>query len=458
MNTKLAREWIDNNQGRMCGVSKKIWSTPETAFRERESYEVLVNILKEEGFLVEERFGGIPTAFRATYGSGSPVIGLLAEYDALPDLSQKVSTKKEEMEEGAPGHGCGHNLMAAACLSAALALKEGLESEEEATIVLYGCPAEEILNGKGFMAREGAFKELDLAISWHPSSTTSVQGSPMTALESGEFFFKGRTAHAAGDPENGRSALDAVELMDIGANYLREHVTDDVRIHYQITNGGGAPNIVPDKASVLYFTRAKDRRNVLETYERVKKCADGASTMTETSYELKSRGGCYEILINETLNTVMEAVLLETPEPVYTEEELAFAEELNKTSPSYERASKADDYESIKTKSIGIRRGFGGGSTDVGDVSHIVPLVMFTTATHNSLAAGHSWHITASSGHSIGEKGMLYAARSMVEFVRRVLEDPEILINAKEEFDRSTKDDKYICPVTDDMKVEDFLV
>ncbi len=457
MNAENANKWMEDNEQRMREVSKKIWSVPETAFREVSSSAELIRVLKEEGFEVEESYGGIPTAFRAVYGSGSPVIGLLAEYDALPGLSQKVSTKKEEVEEGAPGHGCGHNLMAAAHLTAAIALKEGMTSKEDYTVVLYGCPAEEILVGKGFMAREGAFKELDLAVSWHPSTRNMVVGTTMTALESGEFHFKGKTAHAAGDPENGRSALDAVEIMDIGANYLREHVTDDVRIHYQITNGGGAPNIVPDKASVLYFTRANNRRHLLETFERVKKCAEGAATMTETSYELKSRGGCYEILPNEPLIEVMDEAMKEVKGPEYTQEEKDFAEALNKTNSQYERLSADENYESIHTGAMGIMREHMGGSTDVGDVSYIVPLVMFMTATQNSLATGHSWHITATSGHSIGEKGMLYAARTMVRFVEKVLNNPEILERAKDEFAQRTKVEKYNCPVPPELKIEDVL-
>ncbi|MDI9472028.1 MAG: amidohydrolase [Tissierellia bacterium] len=456
MDAKRANDWIKKNAEEIGDVSKQIWNMAETAFCEAGSSKLLMRLLEEEGFTIE-RYEAIPTAFRAVYGTGFPVIGLLAEYDALPGLSQKVSTQKEPAEEDAPGHGCGHNLMAGACLAAALALKEAMESEDEYTIVFYGCPAEEILVGKGFMAREGAFRELDVAVSWHPGKENTVLGTTMTALEAGEFHFRGKTAHAAADPYNGRSALDAVEIMDIGANYLREHVTADVRIHYQITGGGGAPNIVPDKASVLYFTRANNRTHLLETFERVKKCAEGASVMTETDYELRSRGGCYEVLVNETLVHLMNEAMEEAQPPVYTQEELEFAEALNRTSASYEKASKQEDYESIITGVQGVVRSPVGGSTDVGDVSYIVPLVMFMSASHNSLSTGHSWHITATSGHTIGQKGMLYATRSIVRFVEKLLLNPQVLEKAKTEFEESTKDHLYRCPIAPEMKVEDLL-
>lgn len=456
MRVEKSQEWLRTNETQMIDVAEKIWQLAEVAFHEHQSSKILVDILKKNGFTVVEQYAGIPTAFRASYGTGKLKIGLLAEYDALPGLSQEVGTMIKSIENQDSGHGCGHNLMAVTCLASALAIKESMESLDECTIVLYGCPAEELLVGKGFMAREGAFKELDLAIAWHPGIRNMTIATPWTALESGEFFFTGRSAHAAGDPFNGRSALDAVEIMDIGANYLREHVRDDVRLHYQITYGGGAPNIVPEKASVLYYVRANSRERTMDTFERVKKCADGSSIMTETSYELVNKGGCYELLINEPLVKAMDYAMSITEKPVYTQKELDFADELNKQNKNYAKISKKQSYQSIFDDIKGIVRTPMGGSTDVGDVSHIVPLVLFMTATQNSLAPGHSWQVTACSGSSIGYKGMFFASRIIVNFVDHVLSNPEIVINAKREFDEEISGRDYICPIHKNMSIEDF--
>ncbi len=263
----IAVKTVDQNAAVLTGLAKKIWDNPETAFNEVKACQWTAEVLKDAGFEVEIGYVGMPTAIRATWGKGHPVIGFLGEYDALPGLSQKVGTEKEPVTPGAPGQGCGHNLLGVACLGAALGMKAELEATgKEGTVVFYGCPAEEVLTGKAFMAREGAFTDLDAAFSWHGATTNHVTLGTMTGLNSAVFHFHGITAHAGGDPHNGRSALDAVELMNVGANYLREHVTSDVRIHYVIKEGGTAPNIVPDNASVWYYVRAMSREAVEDTY------------------------------------------------------------------------------------------------------------------------------------------------------------------------------------------------
>lgn len=457
MNLEKSLQWLEDNSENIASISKKIWEFAETAFQEHKSADLIASTLRDNGFIVEEGISGIPTAFRATYGTGGPSIGFLGEYDALPGMSQEVGTEKKALEEGKPGHGCGHNLLGVSPLATVLALKEGMDSEDEFKLVYYGCPAEELLLGKGYMARVGAFRDIDLAIAWHPMNDNVVVDGTMTAIESAKFHFKGVTAHAAADPWNGRSALDAAELMTTGANYLREHVQDGVRIHYIYEDAGKAPNIVPDSASLYFFVRAANRELTVETFERLVKCAEGASIMTETSYEVEKLGGCYEILPNSVLMDVLVEALNETPQLEFTEEELNFAEEINKKSPKYEIASKNPNYKSINTDFLGRVKLNISGSSDVGDVSHIVPLVFFLTASQNSLAPNHSWDNVSCNGMSIGHKGMLYAAEAMVRWVKKLVENPELVENAKEEFSLNTAGKEYVCPITEQMDYKDNI-
>ena len=457
MDLQKSINWLNDNSQNIADISKKIWGFAETAFQEHKSAELIANTLKDNGFKVEEGISGIPTAFKATYGTGGPSIGFLGEYDALPGMSQEVGTEKKPLEDGKPGHGCGHNLLGVSPLASVLAIKEGMESEDEVTLVYYGCPAEELLIGKGYMARGGAFRDLDLAISWHPMNDNLVLDGTMTAIESAKFHFKGVTAHAAADPWNGRSALDAAELMTTGANYLREHVQDGVRIHYIYEDAGKAPNIVPDTSSLYFFVRAANRELTVETFDRLVKCAEGASIMTETSFEVEKVGGCYEILPNEVLMDTLVEALNETPKLEFTEDEFKFAEEINKQSPKYEVASKKKDYKSINTDFLGKVKLNVSGSSDVGDVSHIVPLVFFLTASQNSLAPNHSWDNVSCNGMSIGQKGMLYAAEGMVRWAEKLIENPELVEQAKNEFKLATNGKEYICPITDDMDYRDNI-
>lgn len=452
---EVALNYLNEKRDELIKVSKEIWANPELGHKEHFASKRIAEILESEGFDVELGYVNIPTAIKATYGSGSPAIGLLGEYDALPGLSQKVSTTEEPIIQGAPGHGCGHNLLGVCKLAAAIAIKEGIKQGDlKGTIVFYGCPAEEQLTGKPFMARGGAFRDIDMAISWHPASYNIASYASKTALNSAKFHFKGKTAHAALDPQNGRSALSAVELMNVGANYLREHVTDDVRIHYVITDGGGAPNVVPDKATVFYFVRALTREAVVDTYNRLVKIAEGAAMMTETQLEVELLGGCYNYLVNKVLVDLSHKVMTETKRPEWTEEELEFAKELNSKTDNYQKTIKAGyakDGEHIATDVLPIDEKPRYASNDTGDVSHIVPTCMFMTATQNIGAPGHSWQVVACAGHSIGQKGMMYGAECIVGIVDEIFKDPTILKKAKEEFAEKINGKEYICPIPDDV-------
>ncbi|PWL61260.1 MAG: amidohydrolase, partial [Oscillospiraceae bacterium] len=364
---------------------------------------------------------------------------------------------KEPVEGQSCGHGCGHCLMAGANVAAAVGIKAEMEAKNlPGTLVFLGCPAEEQLTGKVFMARGHAFDGLDIALSYHPLFTTEVSVGNSSAMNTAKFHFKGRTAHAGGDPHNGRSALDAVELMNVGANYLREHVTSDVRIHYTITEGGTAPNIVPDKACVWYYVRALSREAVEDTYARLVKIAKGAAMMTETEVEEEFLGGCYNTLNNKVLANLVKDTMHEIPQEPWTDEEIAFAKALNEQSPQYKAGCAAvnrPEGTQLYEGPMEIETANSYGSTDVGDVQHIVPGIMIRTATYNIGAPGHSWQITACSGMSIGEKGMNRAAQVMAVSALKVLNDTSIYEAAKAEFDQEMAGKKYVCPIPAEVPV-----
>ena len=452
----IATKAIEKNEKLLTDLAKKIWDHPETAYNEVKACEWTAEVLRSLGFEVEVGYADLPTAIRATWGKGHPVIGFLGEYDALPGLSQKVGTEKEAIEYGAPGQGCGHNLLGVACLGGALGMKAELEERGlEGTVVYYGCPAEEALTGKTFMARNGAFQELDLALAWHGGTMNAVNVGCSNGLNSAIFHFKGITAHAGGDPHNGRSALDAVELMNVGANYLREHVTSDVRIHYVIKEGGTAPNIVPDNASVWYYVRAQSREAIDDTYRRLVLVAEGAAHMTETQLEIEFLGGCYNTLGNEVLAQVAHDCMENIQGPQWTEEELEFANKLNLASPQYQKMKDAGQLEgpAIHSEVAPVTHRDGYGSTDVGDVEHIVPGIMINTATCNRAAPGHSWQITSCAGMSIGEKGMLYGAKVLAATAVKLAEDPELVKKAQEEFKKNMKGKTNKCTIPKEIPI-----
>lgn len=455
MGFKAAYDAIDKKEKELIELSDKIWASPETAYDEVQACAWTAEYLRANGFEVETGYVGLPTAIKATWGQGHPVIGILGEYDALPGMSQKVSAHKEAVVEGAPGQGCGHNLLCVASVGAVVGMKADLEEKGlPGTIVFYGCPGEEVLTGKAFMARGGAFRDLDLAFSWHGSTHNELTDGVMTGLNSAIFHFKGRTAHAGGDPHNGRSALDAAELMSMGANYLREHVTSDVRIHYVYKEAGTAPNIVPDKASVWYYVRAMSREAIEETYRRLVLVAKGAATMTETEVEIEFLGGCYNTLNNKVLLNVLHEEMENTELPKWTKEELDFAAEMNVQSPKYEDMKAAGEITpAIHSEVPEIQHADGYGSTDVGDVMHIVPTAQVTTATCNICAPGHSWQITCCAGMSIGQKGMLYGAKVMAAAAGRFYEDHSLVEQAKEAFVKDMKGKSYNCPIPMEVPV-----
>ena len=445
-------DWLNEHEQFFTDMAKDIWEHPQIAYEETYAAEKQMTALQNAGFSVKENAGGSSTAFVAEYGTGKPVIGILGEYDALPGLSQKVSPIRAEIVENGPGHGCGHNLLGTAGVAAVMALKDKMAAENLAgTIRYYGCPAEEVLSGKTFMARSGLFNDLDCALTWHPGTANMTSNFSMQAMVSIKFHFTGIAAHAAGAPHAGRSALDAVEIMNIGSNYLREHILDGSRIHYVITNGGLAPNIVPDTSTVWYYIRAATKEQVDELLERVKKCADGAALMTETAVSSEILAFAYETLPNDRLNEVMKANMEENP-IYFTEEEKQFAKEIiasidPKIVEGSQKRIAAYTDELLPTVSINDPKMKGvsvGGSTDVGDVSWITPVGQVTTTCAPVGVQAHSWQATASYGSSIGFKGMHLAAKTMALTLYDLLQDQSIIKEAKEEFTKLAAAKPYV--------------
>lgn len=457
MNKSDLLKYIDDISQEIVDVSLELWNNPEISEEEKESSQLFKEVLKSYDFRIKD-IEDSGYAFLAEYGEGSPVIALLGEYDALPGLSQELDTEFNPVVDGGPGHGCGHNLLGSASLGAALAVKKYLDKTKgEGTIRFYGCPEEETLLGKVKMAKVGAFDGNDIALSWHPMNTNVAINEGFLANNSIKFKFHGVSAHAAQSPEAGRSALDAVELMNSGANYLREHVIDSARIHYTITNAGGAPNIVPKEAESWYFVRAPKRKDVEEITERLIKVAKGAAMMTETRVEYEILGGCYEKLPNDVLFDLTHKNMEEIGVPEYTEEELDFAKEIqesldpDKVEAEIVKFGLTDSSNQYLHQEVMAKEDTDlvemAGSSDSGDVSWLVPMNLFLTATWPLGVPAHSWQATASSGSSMGNKGMLYAAKIFSGMVYDLLNDPKLVEEAKEEFSERTKKVKYKSPL-----------
>jgi aminobenzoyl-glutamate utilization protein B len=431
---------IDANYEQYKQVALTIWDHAELGYKEVKSSALLQETLKKEGFAVDAGVAEIPTAFVATYGSGQPVIGILAEYDALPGLAQQAVPEKKGIDGKAGGHGCGHHLFGTASVAAGIAIKKLIEEKKlTGTIKVFGCPAEEGGSGKVYMVRAGLFNDVDVAIHWHPGSENGITMTSALANSSAKFRFYGLSAHAAGAPDRGRSSLDAVESMNYMVNLMREHIPQETRIHYVITNGGKAPNVVPDFAEVYYYVRHPRRDQVKQIFDRVVTAAKAAALGTETRMDYEIIGGTHDLLLNRTLGEAMQKNLQRIGGVKYTPDEVAFAQKIQ-SSFTYKAPviSMSDSIAPLK-----IEMDAGGGSTDVGDVSYAVPTVGLRAATWVPGTPAHSWQAVACGGTEIGTKGMMVAAKTMALTAIDLFTDPSLIQRSKEEFQKMKGDYKY---------------
>ncbi len=434
---------IDARRADLVSLADQVWGFAETALRETRSAALLADYAEKQGFRVERGVAGMPTAFVASYGGGRPVIAVLGEYDALPGLSQKAVPERAVLAPGAPGHGCGHNLFGAASLGAAVAVKELMAAGKlPGTVRYYGTPAEEAIGGKAYMVREGLFRDVDVALAWHPADRTHADMQGGQALVDVIVEFHGRTAHAAFDPWNGRSALDAAELFTHGVNMMREHVKPSVRMHYVIPDGGDVPNVVPDHAKVWLWARDFERRGVDEVLARLRKVAEGAALMAGVTGKVTVQAGDYEILVNESGARLLDANLRRVGPLAFTPEEEEFARELQKA---------AGVEPSGMDTAIGPLEGQEkeGGSTDVGDVSWNVPTLHVSVATAPRGVPWHAWPVVAAGGMSIGHKGMVLAAKTLALTMVDLFDDPAARAAVRAEFERKTQGFVYKAYIPD---------
>ncbi|MCI0641013.1 MAG: amidohydrolase [Gemmataceae bacterium] len=422
-------ESIDRRADASWEMARKIWEWAETGYKEKQSAALLADALEKAGFKVVRGVAGIPTAFTATIGSGKPVIGIMGEYDALPGLSQDAVPFRKPVAGSGNGHGCGHHLFGVAALSACLALGEQIQAGKlKGTLRFYGCPAEEGGSARVFMVREGLFKDCDIALHWHPASINSTGSKSNMARIAVKFRFHGASAHAAGAPDKGRSALDAVELTNHAAQLLREHTPDLTRIHHVITDGGGAPNVVPDFSEVFYYVRHPEAEVAKKVYERLLKCAQAGALATETKLEVIYLGGTVQLVPNDALGEVFRKHLKSLCDLKYNDEERQFAVRIQETlqdKPALENAGLVYS---------GSGGGVSKGSTDVSDVSWVVPTGGFSTACWVPGTPGHSWQATAAGGMSIGKKGMHLAAKVMAAGAFDLFQDSKLIDAARAEF------------------------
>lgn len=429
----LVTRFVDENATRYSGIAQQIWDWAEVGYQEERSSRLLQQTLREAGFSVETGVAGIPTAFVATWTNGAgPVIGILAEFDALPGITQSRSAAREPLNEKPAGHACGHHLFGAASTAAGVAVKQWLEqSGQRGTIRVYGTPAEEGGAGKVYMVRAGLFRDVDVVLHWHPGDRNSADAASSLANKSAKFRFRGISAHASGAPERGRSALDGVEAMNHMVNLMREHVPSEARIHYVITSGGSAPNVVPDFAEVFYYVRHHDPRIVQEIFDRVVKASEGAALGTGTTVTHEVIHGVYNLLPNVALQRAMHANLVVVGGQTYTDAERAFAEMIRGTfgvqPPPLTLASTVEPFRIVEGNP-------GGGSTDVADVSWVVPTVGLRAATWVPGTSSHSWQAVAAGGMSIGNKGMVIAAKSLAMTAVDLFTRPDLVQAAKTEY------------------------
>jgi aminobenzoyl-glutamate utilization protein B len=466
MSKQIALKWISENESRIIEISNRIWELAELGLVEFESSKLLADELELHGFGVERGVAGMPSAFVATYGSGKPVIGVLGQYDALPGLSQKTLPYKERLvEEGASGHGCGHNIYSASGTAAAIAVKEAIDGNGIlGTVKFFGCPAEEIDIGKVFMVRDGVFDGVDSCLGHHPGQVNTADLRSSTATTQARFIFKGVASHAASSPADGRSALDAVELMNMGVNYMREHVIEKARIHYIIEDGGEVPNVVPPYARSWYFIRATEREQVASIYTWILDIAKGAALMTGTTHEVELVTAISNKIPNRTLSELVVKHMREIGAPEFTKEELEFASGIVKTIPLDKQRdilSGVHRYGLRRLNKLELVReitdpsGDGEvspGSTDVSDISWNMPTIQFTTTCAVLGTPGHSWQGTAQYGMSIGHKGLIFGSKVLTASVIDLLTQPNLLKKAKEEWKDRMQDRVYNSPLPPDLE------
>ncbi len=458
-------EFIDSRRERFVEIADAIWEFAELGLREFKSSKLLADELEANGFRVERGVAGMPTAFVATWGEGTPVIGIMGEYDALPGLSQKVVPWREPLKPGAPGHGCGHNIHGTSGLAAAIAVKEAMDRFGiKGTIKFFGTPAEENFSGKVFMVRDGLFDGVDAVISHHPADMNAVSLMSSLAVKSARFHFYGVASHAAASPEEGRSALDGVELMNVGVNYLREHVIQEARIHYVIEKGGEQPNIVPDYARSWYYVRAPEVDQMEHIYNRILDIAKGAALMTGTRMEVELVDAIYNVIPNRPIAEKIVENMREVGVPPLTEEERKFAEEIAKTIPremkeNQLRKSKRPGWERLVDKLMDdeIPDPWGEGeymmgSTDVGDVSWKTPTLEFSTAAWVLGTPAHSWQSTAQSGSPLAHRSLIFAAKVMALTALDLMTDEDLLAKANEDHTKRLRGREYKPLIPPDHK------
>ncbi len=430
---------VEKHKANLIKLSDEIWALAETAFEEDKSSKLLADYAEQQGFKVDRGVAGMPTAFVATYGSGSPVISVLGEFDALPGISQKAEPTKQPLNEGAAGHGCGHNMFGAGSLGAAIAVKELIASGKiKGTIKFFGTPSEEKYFGKIWMVRAGLWDDVDVNISWHPSASIEADVQSSLALVDFKIEFFGQAAHASGDPWNGRSASDALELYTTGINYYREHVRPTVRMHYHIQDGGQVVNVVPDYSRLWMRVRDTKRSGMMPVYEQAMKMAEGAAIMANVDYKVSLISGIYEVLVNRSGGEIMQKNL-ELLGPIeYTADEEAFGKKIQEATGKKQVGmdSKIKPLEATKEHP-------GGGSTDVGDVSWNVANINLGVTTAPKDTPWHSWAVVACGGMSIGHKGMAYASKAMAMTMVDLFENPDLVTKVKAEYKERKGDEVY---------------
>jgi len=465
--------WLKQNEEKFTTMSDQIWANPEINWKETFASELLMRFLENQGFSIKKSPCGMETAFIAEWGSASPIIAFVGEYDALPGLSNVAEAVKLPVEDGAPGHGCGHNMLGVASAAAAAATQAWMiENNIPGTIRFYGTPAEEGGGSKVYMARDGLFNDIDAALTYHPAFINMASKASTVSITSSKFRFFGKSSHAGGAPHLGRSALDAIELMNVGANYMREHVLDGTRIQYIITDGGQAPNIVPETAEVYYILRAEKADYVLSLADRLRNIARGAALMTDTTFEEYRESGYAGVLPNFTISDVMYAALNEIGPIDFNENEMQFAQQINTSlgSSNQEYIEQKIDAFHFTKKDADLLRAHADkpllaanfpamdagfvyqGATDVGDLSQCAPTGELNTACFPTCSPGHSWVNTASGGMSIGHKGMMHGAKALALSAAAIFTNPKLVLNIRAEFDEAMKGKTYTALIPEDMQ------